>query len=109
MALADVVVSRSSAGTSAELTALGKPSVLVPPASAAGNDQAHNAGHLQRAGAAIALPGQVRPEALQDTVDGLLADHAHRQRMADCAQGLGRPDAADRLVEVVLSAAGIRA
>lgn len=45
--------SRSGAGTLAELTALGKPALFVPLASSAGNEQAHNARHLQEAGAAI--------------------------------------------------------
>lgn len=48
LALADVVVSRSGAGTLAELTALGMPAVFVPLASSAGQEQAHNARHLER-------------------------------------------------------------
>lgn len=46
LALADVVIFRSGAGTIAELTALGKPSVLIPLATSAGNEQEHNALHL---------------------------------------------------------------
>ncbi|KPC70119.1 UDP-diphospho-muramoylpentapeptide beta-N-acetylglucosaminyltransferase, partial [Streptomyces sp. NRRL F-6602] len=57
LALASVVVSRSGAGTISELTALGKPSVLIPLATSAGNEQEHNALHLQGAGAAVALTG----------------------------------------------------
>ncbi|MFE3548814.1 glycosyltransferase [Streptomyces kronopolitis] len=57
LALASVVVPRSGAGTISALTALGKPSVLVPLASSAGNEQEHNALHLQQAGAAMALTG----------------------------------------------------
>ncbi|MEU0738990.1 glycosyltransferase [Streptomyces sp. NPDC006134] len=60
LALASVVVARSGAGTVSEPTALGKPSVLVPLASSAGNDQEHNALHLERAGAAVALTGTAR-------------------------------------------------
>ena len=55
LALADVVIARSGAGTIAELTALGKAAVLVPLATSAGNEQAHNARHLQDTGAAMAL------------------------------------------------------
>ncbi len=57
LALADVVVSRSGAGTLAELTALGKPSVLIPLIPTGGNEQEHNARHLHQAGAAHALLG----------------------------------------------------
>ncbi|MEU3872650.1 MULTISPECIES: UDP-N-acetylglucosamine--N-acetylmuramyl-(pentapeptide) pyrophosphoryl-undecaprenol N-acetylglucosamine transferase [Streptomyces] len=105
LALADVVVSRSGAGTLAELTALGKPAVFVPLASSAGNEQAHNARHLEEAGAAVALLGEVTVGRLRDAVGPLLADPACREAMAERARAQGRPDAADRLVDVILSAA----
>lgn len=105
LALADVVVSRSGAGTLAELTALGKPTVFIPLASSAGNEQAHNARHLEEAGAAVALLGDVTAGRLRDAVGPLLADPARREAMAQCARAQGRPDAADRLVDVLLSAA----
>ncbi|MFF5505862.1 glycosyltransferase [Streptomyces roseolus] len=105
LALADVVVSRSGAGTLAELTALGKPAVFVPLATSAGNEQAHNARHLEEAGAAVALLGEVSADRLMDAVGPLLADPARREAMARRAREHGRPDAADRLVDVLLSAA----
>lgn len=105
LALADVVVSRSGAGTLAELTALGKPAVFIPLASSAGNEQAHNARHLEEAGAAVALLGDVTADQLRDAVGPLLADPARREEMAHQARAHGRPDAADRLVDVILSAA----
>lgn len=104
LALADVVVSRSGAGTIAELTALGKAAVLIPLATSAGNEQAHNARHLQEAGAAVALLGGVSPESLQDAVGPLLMDPDRRIGIAERARSHGRPDAADRLVDVLLSA-----
>ncbi|MFI0817089.1 UDP-N-acetylglucosamine--N-acetylmuramyl-(pentapeptide) pyrophosphoryl-undecaprenol N-acetylglucosamine transferase [Streptomyces sp. NPDC021098] len=105
LALADVVVSRSGAGTLAELTALGKPAVFVPLASSAGNEQAHNARHLEEAGAAVALEGEVTSDRLQNALGPLLTDPARRTGMAEAARAHGRPDAADRLVDVLLSAA----
>ncbi|MGW9638894.1 UDP-N-acetylglucosamine--N-acetylmuramyl-(pentapeptide) pyrophosphoryl-undecaprenol N-acetylglucosamine transferase [Streptomyces albidoflavus] len=107
LALADVVISRSGAGTLAELTALGKPAVFVPLASSAGNEQAHNARHLRDAGAALALEGEAAtPEGLREAVEPLLTDPAQREAMATAAREHGRPDAAARLVDVILSAAG---
>nr|BFD88473.1 undecaprenyldiphospho-muramoylpentapeptide beta-N-acetylglucosaminyltransferase [Streptomyces sp. Xyl84] len=105
LALADVVVSRSGAGTLAELTALGKPAVFVPLASSAGNEQVHNARHLEEAGAAVALTGEVTAARLQEAVGPLLADADLRWGMAERARAYGRPDAADRLVDELLSAA----
>lgn len=104
LALADVVISRSGAGTIAELTALGKPAVFVPLASSAGGEQAHNARHLVEAGAAMALLGEMSASALQNLVAPMLADPSRRSAMVECARSQGRPDAAERLVDVVLSA-----
>lgn len=104
LALADTVVSRSGAGTLAELTALGKPAVFVPLATAAGNEQAHNSKHLADTGAATALLGAATPPALQQALGPLLTDPERRRAMADRARRHGRPDAADRLVDVLLTA-----
>lgn len=105
LALADVVISRSGAGTIAELTALGKAAVLIPLASAAGNEQEHNALHLQQAGAAVALLKEaVTPEGLREAVAPVLASPERQQEMARRARALGRPDAAERLADVLLSA-----
>ncbi len=104
LALADVVLSRSGAGTLAELTALGKPAVFIPLASSAGNEQAHNARHLEEAGAAVAIVGEVTADRLRSAVGPLLTDPERRAAMALAARAHGRPDAAERLVDVILSA-----
>lgn len=106
LALADVVISRSGAGTIAELTALGKPALFIPLATAAGNEQEHNAQHLAQAGAALALPqDQTTPEGLRAAVEPLLNSSEQRREMADRARLLGRPGAAEHLTEVLLSVA----
>ncbi|GLW58722.1 hypothetical protein Kpho01_67330 [Kitasatospora phosalacinea] len=107
LALADVVVSRSGAGTLAELTALGKAAVFVPLPTSAGNEQAHNAVHLQDAGAAVALTGDVTADVLREALVPLLADSARRSAMAACSREHGHPYAAQRLVDLVLDAAGL--
>ncbi|WP_344944021.1 UDP-N-acetylglucosamine--N-acetylmuramyl-(pentapeptide) pyrophosphoryl-undecaprenol N-acetylglucosamine transferase [Sphaerisporangium flaviroseum] len=108
LALADVLISRSGAGTIAEVTALGKAAVFIPLASSAGDEQAHNARHLVQGGAAVALLGQVSADALREAVTPLLADPGRRAAVAERARSYGRPDAADRLVDVVLSVAAGR-
>lgn len=108
LALADLVISRSGAGTIAELTALGKAAVFVPLATSAGNEQVHNARYLHNAGAAVALLGKVRAQDLRYAVEPLLADPSRRASVAEQARAAGRPDAADRLVDVLLSVAGQR-
>lgn len=105
LALADVVISRSGAGTLAELTALGKAAVFVPLASSAGNEQWHNAHELHTQGAAVALLHEATPSALAEAVGPLLTDTARRQIVAERAKSQGRRDAADRLVDVLLETA----
>ncbi|MFI9487219.1 UDP-N-acetylglucosamine--N-acetylmuramyl-(pentapeptide) pyrophosphoryl-undecaprenol N-acetylglucosamine transferase [Promicromonospora sp. NPDC052451] len=105
LALADIVVSRSGAGTIAELTALGKPAVLIPLPSAAGNEQAHNARRLQDLGAAISLEGDVTYPDLRGALAGLLENAGRRERMSRASRENGHPDAAERLVDVLLEAA----
>jgi UDP-N-acetylglucosamine--N-acetylmuramyl-(pentapeptide) pyrophosphoryl-undecaprenol N-acetylglucosamine transferase len=106
LALADVVVSRSGAGTLAELTALGKPSVLIPLTPTSGNEQEHNAHYLQQAGAAYALPGNhPTPQDLQRALGALISDTGLRAGMAAQAARLGRPHAAQDLATVLLNLA----
>ena len=106
LALADVVVSRSGAGTLAELTALGKPSVLIPLIPTGGNEQEHNARYLQQAGAAHALlADHPTPQDLQQALDGLIGDAELRVQMATQAARLGRPGAACDLAAVLLNLA----
>ena len=106
LALADVLVSRSGAGTLAEITALGKAAVLIPLASAAGDEQRHNAQHLTDCGAAVALLGTATPDALRNALESLLTDPDLRARIAASARAQGHPDAAERLADAVLSIAG---
>lgn len=105
LALADVVISRSGAGTIAEITALGKAAVLIPLASAAGDEQRHNAQHLANASAAVMLSGEVTSGALRAALEPLLADPGGRAAIAQQARALGRPEAAELLADTVLSAA----
>lgn len=104
LALADVVISRSGAGTIAELTALGKASVLIPLPTSAADEQRHNARHLAALGAALALDGDVTPDTLTTALGPLLADPARRAAIAAGARAQGRPDAAERLADAVLAA-----
>jgi UDP-N-acetylglucosamine--N-acetylmuramyl-(pentapeptide) pyrophosphoryl-undecaprenol N-acetylglucosamine transferase len=101
-ALADVVVARSGAGTISELAALGKPAVLVPLASAAGDEQSFNARYLAERGAARVLKANPAAEDLRDALGPLIEDPAARAEMSAHARELGRPDAARTLAELIL-------
>lgn len=104
LAAADVVIARSGAGTVAELTALGKASILIPYPYSAGGEQRVTARHLADQGAAIMLDGPTAtPENLRHEIMTLLQDPQRRAAMAHTAAGNGRPDAADRVVAELLA------
>ncbi|MET8152522.1 UDP-N-acetylglucosamine--N-acetylmuramyl-(pentapeptide) pyrophosphoryl-undecaprenol N-acetylglucosamine transferase [Actinoplanes sp. NPDC049668] len=107
LAAAAVVVARSGAGTVAELTALGKASILIPYPVSAGDEQRITARHLADQGAAAMLDGdQATPEQLYATITSLLTDHHRRAAMSQAAAAHGRPDAAARVVTEILTIAG---
>lgn len=105
-ALADAVVSRSGAGTLAELFALGKPSILIPLVPTGGDEQRRNARHAQQAGAAIIIEQEaLTGDRLCKAVSELVTDEARHHAMACAARTLARPDAARRLAEATIALA----
>ncbi|GAA2598378.1 UDP-N-acetylglucosamine--N-acetylmuramyl-(pentapeptide) pyrophosphoryl-undecaprenol N-acetylglucosamine transferase [Winogradskya consettensis] len=106
LAAADVVLARSGAGTVAELTALGKPSILIPYGASAGGEQRSTAKHLAGLGAAVMLDGPTAtPENLCTELMSLVSDPARRAAMAHSAAAQGHPDAADKVVDEILTVA----
>lgn len=103
LAASDLVLCRSGAATLAELSVLGRPSVLVPlPPGFTGSPQLVNSQMFQRAGAsALILDKDLTPETLTETLFSLLADDARRAAMARAASQFARPDAAVELARTV--------
>jgi len=104
-AAADLVVARAGALTIAELTALGKPSVIIPLPSAAGGHQRDNARALETAGGAIVID-ETAPEAaarLAMSLRDLMGSCDKRSRLAEASRRLGRPGAADAMAEAILA------
>jgi UDP-N-acetylglucosamine--N-acetylmuramyl-(pentapeptide) pyrophosphoryl-undecaprenol N-acetylglucosamine transferase len=102
LARATLAVCRAGAGTIAELTVAGVPSVLVPLPGSPGDHQVRNARTLERAGAAVVLLDEdCDAPHLDAIVSELLAEPDRLERMGAAARGLGRPDAAARLADLV--------
>ncbi|WP_029353033.1 undecaprenyldiphospho-muramoylpentapeptide beta-N-acetylglucosaminyltransferase [Bosea sp. 117] len=108
MARAHLVVGRSGASTVAELSVIGRPSVLVPLPHALDQDQLANAKALANAGGALLMPqDQFTPERFADELARLAGEPAALDAMAAAALALGRADAAERLADLVLQVAGL--
>ena len=103
LAAADLVVCRSGATSVAELAVLGIPSVLVPLPGAPGDHQTANARHLAGTGGAVLLPdADLDGSALEEVLGELLSDAGRRDAMAEAARSVAIPDAADRVVDLIL-------
>ena len=105
-AWADLIVCRSGASTLAELCAVGVGSVLVPFAQAVDDHQTRNAEYLVERGAAVLLKqDDALADALAATLRRLSGDTAARMAMAEAARTLAKPDAADRIADIILEEA----
>jgi UDP-N-acetylglucosamine--N-acetylmuramyl-(pentapeptide) pyrophosphoryl-undecaprenol N-acetylglucosamine transferase len=103
-----LIVSRSGAGTVAELAAIGRPSILVPLPGAIDQDQFANAGVLSQAGGGLRIvQSEFTPDRLAAEISALAAEPAKLTAMADAARKAGRLDAAERLADLVMKTAGL--
>lgn len=96
---ADLIVSRSGATTVAEITACGKPAILIPFPHAIHGHQDRNARVLEGAGAAqVIVDARLSGELLAGAISALLARPDRLREMARCSKSLGQADAAERIV-----------
>lgn len=104
MAAADVVLCRAGASTISELTALGKPAVMVPSPYVTNNHQEKNARALERRGGAVVITEpEATGDALYEAVSAILADSGRRQAMSCAMRELGIPDATARIYDTVMA------
>ncbi len=103
MASAHLVVARAGASTVSELAVIGRDSILVPLPGAIDQDQAANAAVLGSIGAAtVVFQPDFTPRRLADEIAQRLDNPDAMRYAAAAARGLGVPDAAERLADLVL-------
>jgi UDP-N-acetylglucosamine--N-acetylmuramyl-(pentapeptide) pyrophosphoryl-undecaprenol N-acetylglucosamine transferase len=99
-ARADLVICRAGATTIAELTAFGKPAILIPYPYAAYDHQRLNAQALKDWGAAeMILDRELNGESLASAIRALYTDRERLKKMGEAARKLGKPEAAERIVD----------
>lgn len=107
---AQLVISRSGASSIADISVIGRPSILIPYAAATGDHQTANARGLVQAEAAVMIPEKVLDVAtLSSHMAQILSQPAAAERMAANALSTGRPDATERLVALVEALAAPKA
>jgi UDP-N-acetylglucosamine--N-acetylmuramyl-(pentapeptide) pyrophosphoryl-undecaprenol N-acetylglucosamine transferase len=102
LAGAHLMIGRAGASTVCEIAVAGRPSILVPLKIALDDDQGQNARLLAEAGGAVVLrEDALSVEVMAQTLESLLGDADRLSRMAGAARSVARPDAAERLADVV--------
>ncbi|HEY3099943.1 MAG TPA: undecaprenyldiphospho-muramoylpentapeptide beta-N-acetylglucosaminyltransferase [Methylomirabilota bacterium] len=101
-----LVVSRAGAGTVNECCQLGVPALYIPLPGAAGDEQTANARLVGRAGGCAIVPqASMTPTLLVERIRELLGDPTRLKEMGERARSLAVPDAADRIVDLLLEVA----
>jgi UDP-N-acetylglucosamine--N-acetylmuramyl-(pentapeptide) pyrophosphoryl-undecaprenol N-acetylglucosamine transferase len=102
LAAAHLVIGRAGASTVCEIAVAGKPSILVPLKIALDDDQGQNARLLADAGAAeIAPEDKLDVASMSAALKTLINSPARLAKMAAAARKVAKPDAADRLADLV--------
>ena len=107
LAEAHLVIARAGASTIAELTAAGRPAILVPLPSATDDHQTANSREMAKAGGARMIPqDEFTPETLARQIEALARDPEALANAAARSLSVGRPNAASDLADLVERIAG---
>ena len=102
LAEAHLVIGRAGASTIAELTAAGRPAILIPFPSATDDHQTVNAREMTRAGGARTIPQtDFTPKVLARQIEAMAADPQALANAAARSLSVGRPHAARDLADLV--------
>ena len=107
LAEAHLIIARAGASTIAELTAAGRPAILVPLPSATDDHQTANAREMAKAGGArMIVQDDFTPETLARQIEALAKDPEALANAAARSLSVGRPNAASDLADLVERIAG---
>jgi UDP-N-acetylglucosamine--N-acetylmuramyl-(pentapeptide) pyrophosphoryl-undecaprenol N-acetylglucosamine transferase len=103
LAASDIVIGSAGAISLAEITAMGKPSIIIPKAYTAENHQEYNARSIQNNGAGVAiLEKELTPKHLNETIFRLLGDREALISMENASRSIGKPDALDLIYKEIM-------
>ena len=102
IAQAALVVSRAGASSVADISVIGRPSILIPFAAATGDHQTANARGLSDVGGALLVPEtQLDPGSLSEHIREILTSEEKADMMRQAALSHAIPEATNRLVDLV--------
>lgn len=102
MAEAQLVISRSGASSVADISVIGRPSILIPFAAATSDHQTVNAQGLVDANAAVRIPeSKLTIDSLRNAIETILRNEHGALQMSIAAHSVAKPDAVLELAELV--------
>lgn len=103
MSEAQLVISRAGASSVADISVIGRPSILIPLAIAVRDEQTANAQGLVKSGAAMLIgEADLTPQRLAQGISDILQQPEKAAEMSKSALDQGCPDATEKLVELIL-------
>ncbi|MEJ8554964.1 undecaprenyldiphospho-muramoylpentapeptide beta-N-acetylglucosaminyltransferase [Tepidibacter sp. Z1-5] len=103
LAACDLVICSAGAITLAEVTALSKPSIVIPKAYTAENHQEFNAKSIEKKGAGIAiLEKQLTYKKLEDAIFKILGDREKLTQMGKNSGEIGSPESIDNIYKEIM-------
>ncbi len=102
MSEAQLVISRAGASTVADLSVIGRPSILIPfPHATADHQSANAAGLVQSGGALLLREPDLDVDVLSRNIATILSDPQTASHMAEAARQAGKADATQRLAAMI--------
>ena len=102
MGSSNLLVTRAGAMTLAEITAMGKPSILIPSPYVTANHQEYNARALEKNGASLViLENELNEDMLYETIRSIIDDEEKLKDMAKKSKEMGILDATDKIFEEI--------
>lgn len=103
---ADLVISRAGASTLAEISATGKPAIIIPLETAKGEHQAANAATYQKKNAAVVLTERnLTSSSLLSIINSLMADKDLRKLLGHHAKSFFQPESVGEIINAIFEAA----
>lgn len=103
-AIASLIISRAGANSLAEISAIGKPSLLIPLPSAANNHQFKNAEFFSNQKAAIMLEeSKLSDQIFLDKIDTILSNSDLQKEIQNNLQKLYNPKSTEQITNVILT------
>lgn len=102
-AVADLIISRAGSGSIFEISAVGKPSILIPLSEAAQNHQVRNAYTYAESGACLVIEeANLTPHFFSERLKYIFSEPDKLEVMAESAKAFSKPQAAKIIARYVL-------